>query len=139
MALATKGPLTPWEVENLKQFFKFWDERQCGPVQLPCGLDQRLSVPLYYVGLDHSSHLYRTAILVLMSYLQNNNCELHTLEYLDKFYREAKRCIDSGSILELLCASYIVAVYSLLYLPHIKPLDVIGHHRISVALLHNLV
>ena len=111
MTTPTEDPLTPWEVENLLQFFKFWDPRQCGPVQFPCGLNQRLAIPLCNVGLIQSSRIYRAAVLVFMSSLQNNNSQER---YLAKFYEQAHNCINERSLLELVSASYIVAVYSLI-------------------------
>jgi hypothetical protein len=48
-----------------------------------------------------------------MSHLQNNHSEKRTFEYLQKFYQQAQKCIDNGSVLELVYASYVVAVYSL--------------------------
>ena len=49
-----------------------------------------------------------------MSHTQNNHSDRRTFRYLERFYHEAQKCIDNGSIVELVYGSYVVAVYSLI-------------------------
>ena len=49
-----------------------------------------------------------------MSYKENDTSDRNTFQYLNKFYQQAQKCINSGSILEVVYASYVVAVYSLI-------------------------
>ena len=74
----------------------------------------RLGVELY-IGADinpHSSNLYRIAVLVLMSHLKNDHPS-NTACYLRKYTREAQDCINNTSLVELVYASYVVAIYSI--------------------------
>lgn len=70
-------------------------------------------VPVYNVCQSHSSILLRSAVMVLMSYLKNKQCDHETMQYLEQFYGEARISIGTDSVLEIVYASYIMAVYSL--------------------------
>jgi len=64
---------------------------------------------------SYSSNLYRSAGLVLMSYLKNNPSETPTTSgYLVKYHVEAQKCIDNASLVELVYASYVVTIYSII-------------------------
>src|SRR5277367_1388207 len=66
----------------------------------------------------YSSVLYRSAVFVLMSYLKNSDTSdpsdpSDISLYIAKYRREAQKCIDNGSLLELVYASYVVTIYSI--------------------------
>ena len=98
---------------HIRDFYAIWPPSRYSPLQFSSQLGSQLGVPLYNVGISHSSNLYRFAILVLMSYL-NDRSNSDTFEYLGQFYQQAQKCIDSCSVLEVVYASYVVAVYSLI-------------------------
>src|SRR5271169_3938854 len=106
--------LTPPEWRNIQQFYRFWVPRRYSPIQFPSALDTWIGIPLYHIGIAHSSNLYRIAVLLFMSHTQNSHSDRRTFRYLEKFYHEAQKCIDNGSIVELVYGSYVVAVYSLI-------------------------
>jgi len=59
------------------------------------------------------STLYRSAVLVLMSHLQNREAS-DTARYLAKYNREARKCLGDRSYQELVYSSYVVAVSSII-------------------------
>ena len=65
-----------------------------------------------------SSISFRSAVFVLMSYLKNNDPSdtsepSDTSLYIAKYRREAQTCIDNGSLLELVYASYVLTIYGI--------------------------
>ena len=70
------------------------------------------------------STLYRSAVLVLMSHLQNSESS-DTVRYLAKYNREARKCLGDGSYEELVYSSYVIAIYS-----------IIGGESIHMAINH---
>jgi len=72
-------------------------------------------VELYYIAdLDPQfSTLYCSAVLVFMSHHKNDR-PAATSGYLVKYCREAQNCINNASLLELVYASYVVAIYSII-------------------------
>jgi hypothetical protein len=78
-------------------------------------LGSNIGVELYQVSdiNCHSSKLYRSAVMVLMSYLNYNDAS-DTETYRLKYEREAQDCINHGNLVDVVFASYLVAVYSIL-------------------------
>ena len=71
-------------------------------------------VQLYHItDLDPRFPLYGAAVLVFMSHFKSDS-PAKTSTYLAKYHREAQKCIDNASLLELVYASYVVAIYSLI-------------------------
>ena len=98
----------------IQSFEALWPWSRSGPTAFRSQLASRPRwVPVYNVCQSHSSLLLRTAIMVLMSYLKNNTCDRETMQYLEQFYGEAQNSIAADSVLEIVYASYIMAVYSL--------------------------
>jgi len=105
---------------QVREFHSFWPELRCSPRQYISRLGSHVGIPLYDVGRTHSSDLYRFAVLVFMSNLKNVGDDRDTFLYLSKFYQQAQKCIDNGSVLEVVYASYLVAVYSLVGGPSVE-------------------
>ena len=99
----------------IQSFEALWPHSLSGPTAFPSQLVSRSRwVPVYNVCQSHSSLLLRTAVMVLMSYLKNNTCDNETMEYLGQFYGEAQHSITTNSVLDIVYASYIMAVYCLI-------------------------
>jgi hypothetical protein len=107
----------------LRTFEDNWSPQLPGPRQFQSRLAWQW-IPLYNVGQSHSSTLFRLAVLVFMSYQQNNAGDQKTWKYLDKFYKEAKNSIQVGSIVDIVYGSYIIAVTSLVAGESLKPVFV---------------
>ena len=105
---------TPIEWRNIHNFYARWFPKRYAPRRFVSALGTRVSIPLFNVGIGHSSKLCRIAILVLSTFLQSKISDRHTLEYLSRFYRQAHICIKNQSVLELVYGSYLVAVYALI-------------------------
>ena len=103
---------TEWR--NLEFFCSLWVPERYAPRRFPSALGTRAAIPLYNVGIGLVSKLYRTAVLVLTTYLRDHVSDQHTFEYLARFYQQARICIKNQSVLELVYASYLIAVYALL-------------------------
>lgn len=105
------------DLVHVQQFYSIWPESRYEPLLFPSRLGSRIGVELYNAGLPHTVTVYRFAILALMSYL-NNRPESETFGYLSKYYQEIQKLFerntDSVSIFEVVLASYVVAVYSLI-------------------------
>jgi hypothetical protein len=89
-------------------------EFRSGPLLFPSKLGSNVGIQLHNARFPRTSSVYRCAALVLMSYLNDNTGSVKNFGYLAKYYREAQKCFQGGSILEVVFASYIVAVYSLI-------------------------
>jgi hypothetical protein len=107
--------LTSSEWMHVMEFHSFWPPLQYSPRLLTSQLGTDVGIELYNVPHlnSHSSNLYRSAVLVLMSYLKNKSSS-NTPRYLAKYHHEGQKCIDNASDLEVVFASYMLAVYSLL-------------------------
>src|SRR5208282_4576154 len=99
--------------EILSFFCSLWLPNRYAPRRFSSALGTRAAIPFYNVGIGLLSKLYRTAIFVLTTYLQDNVSNQRTYEYLARFYQLAQICINNQSVLELVYASYIIAVYAL--------------------------
>ena len=65
---------------------------------------------------EYSSSLYRSAIFVLMSYhvkSSNPDDADETNRYIARYRLEVQNCLNNGSLLEAVYASYVVAVFSI--------------------------
>ena len=109
---------------HIGHFYSFWPTSHTAPRLFRSRLGSPVAVELYNAGLPPSILVYRFAILVLMSFLKNDGRN-ETPRYLAHYYREAQKCINASSIREVVFASYIVAVYSL-----------IGGQTLQMALEH---
>jgi len=84
--------------------------QRCRPVFFDSRLASYAGVPVFNPGpINVSSKAHRYAISTLMSHLCNTGS---SNQYLAKYHLEAQKCVDNKSILELVVASYIVAVWS---------------------------
>lgn len=106
--------LNSWERKRIQLFYSIWPAKRYSPYQYPSQLGTRVAIPLYNIGMRYSSDLCRTAIFVFMAYLQNNNSDQRTVEYLQKFYQKAGNHVNDHSLLERVYAWYVVGVYSLI-------------------------
>ena len=99
---------------QIMEFESLWSPSHYGPKLFPSRLGTNVGIQLY--NAQHlpiqSTNLYRIAILVIMSYIKGNFSD--TTNYVAKYLVEAQKSIDTASILEVVFASYVVAVYSLL-------------------------
>ena len=111
----------------IQAFYTLWPGRRCGPKQFRSRLSSHMFVPLYNAGLSHSSALFRSSILVLMSNLKTEGSDQDTLAYFDVFYKRARKSIHANAFLEIVYASYIIAVHGL-----------IGEESIHQALIYCL-
>lgn len=96
------------------EFQSLWPPSHYGPKLFPSRLGTNVGIQLYnaqHLSMQ-STNLYRVAILVIMSYIKGNLSD--TTNYIAKYLVEAQKSIDNASILEVVFASYVVAVYSLL-------------------------
>jgi len=102
------------------QFQSFWQLSRYIPHRLTSRLSSYVGIGLYSVkdpDLNPStSTLYRTAALVLMSYIKNNDTSetSETANYLVKYRREAQQCIENAFLVELVYSSYVVSIYSII-------------------------
>ena len=105
--------LTSSEWMEIREFHSLWPPLRYGPKLLESRFGSNVGIQLYNVPhLDsQSSNVYRTAILVIMSYLRGSS---DTPSYHAKYRLAAQKYIDSDSIGEVVFASYVVAVYSLI-------------------------
>ena len=106
--------LTSSDWMRIQTFYTLWPGRRCGPLQFRSRLSSHVFVPLYNASLSHSSALFRSAILVLMSKLKEKGSDQDTLGYFNVFYRRARESIDANAISEIVYASYIIAVHGLI-------------------------
>jgi hypothetical protein len=96
------------------EFESLWPPFHYRPKSFPSRLGTNAGIQLYnvqHLSVD-SPNLYRFAILVIMSYIKNNVSG--TSNYLSKYLVEAQKSIDNDSLLQVVFASYVVAVYSLM-------------------------
>ena len=61
----------------------------------------------------HVSRVYRSAVLGLMSSIKNDDISV-TSKYLAKYRHEAQNCINNASLEEVVYASYVVAICSII-------------------------
>ena len=107
--------MTPAEWRNIHHFYSLWLPKRYAPRRYPSDLGTRVAIPLFNIGIGHTSKLYRTAILVFITYLQAQDvADRRVIEYLDRFYGQAQDCINNHAVAELVYASYIIAVYALI-------------------------
>jgi hypothetical protein len=107
--------LTPAEWRNIHHFHSLWLPKRYAPRRYPSELGTRVAIPLFNIVIGHTSKLYRTAILVLITHLQTRDvADRRAFEYLDRFYHQAQDCINNQAVSELVYASYIIAVYALI-------------------------
>src|SRR5271170_755545 len=107
--------LNPIEWRFLKKFHSFQYPSLYRPfLSLTSRLGTHGAVELYHVTdfNCYSSIPFRSAVFVLMSYLKNNDPSDTSL-YIAKYRREAQTCINNGSLLELVYASYVLTIYSI--------------------------
>jgi len=103
------------EWRDINRFYSLWTPKRYAPRRYPSELGTQIAIPLFNIGASHTSKLYRTAILVFMTYLQTREVtDRRSIEYLARFFQQAQDCIDNRAISELVCASYIIAVYALI-------------------------
>jgi hypothetical protein len=112
-SLSEGDDLAPFDRMTLKRFHELYRDWVCAPRQFERGVGSRVPVPVYNVGLLHSSSSFRYAVLVFMAYV-NNGRDFDRFGYLAKSYEGVRAAIASNSILEVVYASYMMAVYSLI-------------------------
>lgn len=110
---ADEDHLPPNHRMNIEHFYSFWPDSRSTPRLFRSRLGSRVAIELYNTGLPNSVLVYRFAIFVLMSFLKNDPAD-ETHRYLALYYQEAQKCINASSITEVVFASYLVAVYSLI-------------------------
>ena len=74
------------------------------------------AIGLYNIVTDLNSFqsgLFRSAVLVFMSHQKNCNPSDRST-YLAKYRREAQNCINNGSLEEVVYASYVVTIYTII-------------------------
>ena len=112
--------LSPLDRSNIDNFSKLWRNVEVSvraPVFFPSQLGSQFGVPLFHPGtIIVNSKAQRFAVSCLMSYLSGATT---SNEYVLKYHQEAKRCIDQSSLVDLVFASYIVAVWSIIAGPSI--------------------
>lgn len=84
------------------------------------------------LSYPHSSILFRTASLVLGSYLMTQRTTIETLEYIASYYRHCEQAIYSGALVELLYSSYIFGLY---WMISGHPMDSIAAHCLQLCRL----
>lgn len=99
---------------RIQNFHKLWPGRRCSPTQFRIQLSSQVFVPLYDAKFSQSSALFRSAILVLMCKLRTEGRDQGTCDYLKVFYRRAQESIHAHAFLEIVYASYIIAVHGLI-------------------------
>jgi hypothetical protein len=109
--------LTAFDRVHINNFYKLWSDvspTRCAPVFFASQLGSHVGVPLHNPGaISHNSTVFRFAISVIMSHLTNAySSDTHV--YLRTYYEEARRCINESSLLEVVFASYVVAMYSII-------------------------
>ena len=109
--------LSPGEWMRILEFQSLWQESRYVPQRLTSRLSAQVGIGLYNVPdpdlNPYTSNLYRTAVLVLMSCVTNSNYS-ETAHYLVRYHREAERCVENSSLVELVYSSYVVTIYSII-------------------------
>lgn len=83
------------------QYEALCSEFRSTPLLFPSQLGSNVGIQLYHARLPYTLSVYRCAARVLMSYLKDNTNSVEIFGYLDKYYREAQKCFERGSILEV--------------------------------------
>jgi hypothetical protein len=108
--------LNPADQMALQQFHTLWPPSCWGSLLFRSRLGSSVAIPLYNVGLDsHVSASYRSAVLVFMSNYNKDDYST-TFDYLTKYHHGLQKAMNDNSIstTEVVYATYVVAVYSLI-------------------------
>ena len=106
--------LTTLEWRNIQEFDCLWLSTGFNPLLLPSCLNSKVKIPLYNVR-SYSSRLYRLVVLMFISHIKNGSSDRRKFNYLVKLYSHVRKCFHDKSVplLELVHASYLMAVFSL--------------------------
>ena len=106
--------MTQFDMTYLQQFYTMWPHSRTIPRLFRSQVRSKLGIPLYNVGIHYDTSIsYRYAILTFMSFLKNEQYQRDVC-YLPRYYQAAQKCIDDGSTAELVFASYLLAISSLM-------------------------
>ena len=98
----------------IQEFLGFPRPDRYVPLLLNSRPGSPVAIELYNAELNpHASTVYRSAVLVLMSHIKKNHPS-DTLGYVVKYRQEAQKCINDGSFEEVVYASYVVTIYSII-------------------------
>ena len=106
--------MSPIEKWHLQEFQSFRYPSPFRPLlAFTSSLGSHVSIELYNVIEinQYTSNLYRAAVFVLMSHLKT---PADTSRYLEKYHLAEKLCFRNGSLEELVYASYVVTIYSII-------------------------
>ena len=97
----------------IQQFLTLPRPGRYSPLMLNSRPGSPVAIELHKVDLNpHTSTVYRSAILVLMSHLKKSHPS-DTSGYFAKYMQEAQQCIDATSFEEVVYSSYLVTIYSI--------------------------
>ena len=104
--------LSESDSDSMERFYMQWHTGSDGPMQFRSRLASSIFVPLYNPG--HSSTLFSSAILVLMSRFETEKNDQDKLANLAVFFRRARESLNANSLSEIVYSSYIIAVHALI-------------------------